>query len=276
MRYTNQEILEHFDHVCEKIVSYLREFSTSSVHTTTKTQEIFYLASLNTYTFTALVRPGKKFKVGQTIPFMDNITFHVDAITEEGRQLTCSHPIAEILETYGQMPLPPYITYEEEKAPPYQPVFAEKEGSVAAPTASLHFTHNLISQLEQQGVQTAYTTLHVGLGTFKQVDVEDITSYHIHSEKIAIDISLFDRIAQAKRAQHPLLAVGTTVTRTLESLPYLWKALDVQPTTLSPPSYDRREQLTRDISREQAKHLIHDIQVDTSSIQFASTLFLYP
>jgi S-adenosylmethionine:tRNA ribosyltransferase-isomerase len=123
--------------------------------------EIFYLTSLSPYTFTALVRPGKKFKVGSTIYFNDDISFHIDAITHDGRQITCNKPIFDVLETYGKMPLPPYISYDESKADPYQPVFASKAGSVAAPTASLHFTYELIDQLQSQGAQTAYTTLHV-------------------------------------------------------------------------------------------------------------------
>ena len=121
------------------------------------------------------------------------------------------------------MPLPPYISYDKSKENDYQPIFASKQGSVAAPTASLHFTKKLISQLQTQGVQTLYTTLHVGLGTFKQVDTSDIKNYAIHAESIEIDTALFSRIAEHKSQNKPLLAVGTTVTRTLESLPYLWK-----------------------------------------------------
>ena len=134
----------------------------------------------------------------------------------------------QVLEQYGQMPLPPYISYDKSKENDYQPIFASKQGSVAAPTASLHFTKELISQLQTQGIQTFYTTLHVGLGTFKQVDTSDIKNYDIHSEHIEIQKDIFSRIAEHKSQNKPVLAVGTTVTRTLESLPYLWKVLRAQ------------------------------------------------
>lgn len=248
--------------------------------------EVFYLSSLTPHTFEALVRPGKKRKVGHTIQFTDEISFSVDKITEEWRQLTCSHPIQEVLETYGQMPLPPYISYDETKADPYQPIFASKAWSVAAPTASLHFTQDLMDKLVTQGVEIAYTTLHVWLGTFKQVDTTDIKTYDIHSETLEVDISLFARIAAQKLTNKPLLAIGTTVTRTVESLPYLWKILytDHQATLLSnidtstqQSVIDFRNSLTIHISLQEAEIYIHQITFPTSDIcQLSSTLFLYP
>ncbi len=248
--------------------------------------EIFYLNALDTYRFHALVRPWRKFKVGKTLHFHDNVSFHVDALTTEWRQLTCSHPIASVLEKYGQMPLPPYITYDTSKEKDYQSIFASKQGSVAAPTASLHFTSELIDQLHAQGVQTMHTTLHVWLGTFKQVNTSNIKNYDIHAESIEIDANIFSRIATQKIAHHPILAVGTTVTRSLESLPYLWKRLqdcDMQTfsilsSKLSPKTQDFRNQLTQDISLADAHQTIFDIQYhpQTHQICFSSKLFLYP
>lgn len=269
--------------------------------------EIFYLNSLSSHTFNALIRPGKKFKRGNTIHFNENIHFTVDKRTEDGRQLTCNQPILEVLEQYGQMPLPPYIKYEEDKADPYQPIMAEKEGSVAAPTASLHFTQNLIKQLVSQGVQTAYTTLHVWLGTFKQVDTEEIKKYNIHAETIEIDLSLFERIAQHKEQNKPILAVGTTVTRTLESLPYLRKILqsndqeitwqnnrvtlwqggqDIWIEWMSFEGFEKlplqtisfRNHLTTNITLDQAKIYIWGLKLKAWSLEliFSSTLYIYP
>jgi S-adenosylmethionine:tRNA ribosyltransferase-isomerase len=131
--------------------------------------------------------------------------------------------IEHIMRTYGELPLPPYIKYEKSKERDYQTSFAKKEGSVAAPTASLHFTSELMDKIENQ---KEYITLHVGLGTFRSVDTEDIRDYHIHSELIEIEIDLFDRIAMMKKSGKKILAVGTTVCRTLESLPYVWRVMD--------------------------------------------------
>lgn len=127
------------------------------------------------------------------------------------------------MQQYGELPLPPYIEYTKEKENDYQTSFAEKNGSVAAPTASLHFTQEL---LEKINIPKEYVTLHVGLGTFKGIDVQDIREYHIHRETIEIELTLFEKIASHKTQEKKLIAVGTTVCRTLESLPSLWKSLN--------------------------------------------------
>jgi len=173
------------------------------------------------------------------------------------------------------MPLPPYITYDESLADPYQPVFASSAWSVAAPTASLHFTSDLISQLESQWIQSLYTTLHVWLGTFKPVNVQSITSYDIHSERIEVDLDIWSKLAAAKNIGKNILAVGTTVTRTLESLPYLWKVLqDIWKTNDLTVQY--RDTLSTDITLSDAKKIIWEVNIIDGKIFFDSKLFLYP
>lgn len=129
------------------------------------------------------------------------------------------------MEKYGELPLPPYIEYTKEKEKDYQTSFADKNGSVAAPTASLHFTQELLEKIH---IPKEYVTLHVGLGTFKGIDVEDIREYQIHQETIEIELVLFEKIASYKKQGRKLIAVGTTVCRTLESLPSLWQSLDLE------------------------------------------------
>ncbi|MEY3197680.1 MAG: hypothetical protein RL023_307 [Candidatus Parcubacteria bacterium] len=184
--------------------------------------EIFFLKQINETQCETLINPGKKFQLGDMLS-QDNRMAKVIAITETGRILEFSHPINDILESYGQMPLPPYIVYDETISHRYQSIMAKKNGSVAAPTASLHFTSDSIQQLQQQGHSIETLTLHVGLGTFKTVTHEDITQHDIHDEKISIPYSLRDTIATQRNNKNPVLAIGTTVTRSLESLPYIRK-----------------------------------------------------
>lgn len=126
------------------------------------------------------------------------------------------------MKKYGELPLPPYIEYSKEKEEDYQTSFAKKEGSVAAPTASLHFTQELLAKLP---IEKQYVTLHVGLGTFKGIDTDDVRDYQIHGELIEVDISLFSEIYALRRLEKKILAIGTTVCRTLESLPHIWNHL---------------------------------------------------
>ena len=143
-------------------------------------------------------------------------------MTDTGRILeTHGTSIETMMEQYGELPLPPYIEYSREKESDYQTSFARIDGSVAAPTASLHFTKELLDTLD---IPKEYITLHVGLGTFKGIDVDDIRDYQIHEETIEIEQGIFEKIAAYKKNGQKLIAVGTTVCRTLESLPSLWKA----------------------------------------------------
>ena len=124
----------------------------------------------------------------------------------------------EILDQLGEMPLPPYITHHLEDKQRYQTVYAKEEGSAAAPTAGLHFTPQLLAQIRAKGVEIAEVTLHVGLGTFRPVKVDHILDHHMHAEFYTITKEQADKINQAKAAGHRVIAVGTTSTRTLETV----------------------------------------------------------
>lgn len=264
-------------------------------------REIFFLQHHTTHTenahientFEALVRPGKEFRVGTTITRdppaktpsaqINPITFTVIKQTQHGRILSCSEPIDALLETYGQLPLPPYIAYSAEKASSYQPIVAQEPWSVAAPTASLHFTPALLEQLHTQGIVREEVTLHIWLGTFQSVQTDDITKHDIHSERIVIDTGIFGRIAQHKRSQKEITATWTTVMRTLESLPFLRVALgDIalgskdENIVLTDADIAWRDQETQDISLQGTWTFIHDIVVKDGHIYFSTKIFLYP
>ena len=123
----------------------------------------------------------------------------------------------EILDRLGQMPLPPYITHQLEDKNRYQTVYAKHSGSAAAPTAGLHFTPELLEEIKESGVEIAHVTLHVGLGTFRPVKVENIQEHHMHSEFYRIEASEAEKINKAKREGHRVICVGTTSCRTVES-----------------------------------------------------------
>lgn len=186
--------------------------------------EIFYLKSIESDTFEALVRPGSKFKVGNTF-IIGEFVIEVAWMTDTGRILRIHNSqftINNLLETHWALPLPPYIEYSHEKEKDYQTTFAEKDGSVAAPTASLHFTRELLGKLKHE---KRYITLHVGLGTFKWLDTDDIREYKIHSETVEVTTDTLRDIADIKLSWKKIVAVGTTACRTLESLPSLWRSL---------------------------------------------------
>lgn len=168
-----------------------------------------------------LVKPGKKAKPGTKISFGNGIlTGEVIEVLEEGNRLirfTYEGIFEEILDQLGQMPLPPYITHQLKDKTRYQTVYAKHEGSAAAPTAGLHFTKELLEELKKKGIVIAHVTLHVGLGTFRPVKVENIKEHHMHSEFYCIEESEAEKINQAKRNGKRVIAVGTTSCRTLES-----------------------------------------------------------
>ena len=168
-----------------------------------------------------LVKPGKKARVGTRILFGDGLlTGEVIDVVEEGNRLIRFHYegiFEEILDQLGQMPLPPYITHQLQDKNRYQTVYAKHTGSAAAPTAGLHFTPELLEQIEQMGVNIARVTLHVGLGTFRPVKVEEITDHHMHSEFYMIDEAAAEKINRAKDSGHRVICVGTTSCRTIES-----------------------------------------------------------
>ncbi len=168
-----------------------------------------------------LVKPGKKAKPGAVITFGDGrLKAEVLEVVEDGnRKIRFSYQgiFEEILDELGQMPLPPYITHQLQDKNRYQTVYAKYEGSAAAPTAGLHFTKELLKKIEEKGVVIASVTLHVGLGTFRPVKVENVLEHHMHSEFYRIEPEEAEKINAAKKTGRRVIAVGTTSCRTLES-----------------------------------------------------------
>ena len=168
-----------------------------------------------------LVKPGKKVKPGVMLKFGDGLLRgEVLDIVEEGNRLIrfrYEGIFEEVLDRLGEMPLPPYITHKLEDKNRYQTVYAKYDGSAAAPTAGLHFTEDLLKQIEEKGVKLAYVTLHVGLGTFRPVKADLITEHHMHSETYQITAQAAKLINETKESGHRVICVGTTSCRTLES-----------------------------------------------------------
>ena len=168
-----------------------------------------------------LVKPGKKAKPGTKLVFGDGLlTAEVVDVVEEGNRLIQFHYdgiFEEILDQLGQMPLPPYITHQLKDKNRYQTVYAKYDGSAAAPTVGLHFTKELLQKVKDMGVDIAEVTLHVGLGTFRPVKVENVLDHHMHSEFYMVSQEAADKINRAKESGHRVIAVGTTSTRTLEA-----------------------------------------------------------
>lgn len=183
--------------------------------------EILLLKRRENDIWETLVKPGKKCKVGTVISFGDGIlTGEVVDIVDEGNRLIQFHYdgiFEEILDQLGEMPLPPYITHKLQDKNRYQTVYAKHKGSAAAPTAGLHFTKELLQQVQDAGVKIAHVTLHVGLGTFRPVKVEDVTQHHMHSEFYVVEEDQAKLINDTKAAGGRVIAVGTTSCRTLES-----------------------------------------------------------
>ena len=168
-----------------------------------------------------LVKPGKKCRVGARISFGEGLlTGEVVDIVEEGNRLirfAYQGIFEEILDQLGQMPLPPYIHHQLRDKNRYQTVYAKNDGSAAAPTAGLHFTPELLEKIQRKGVKIAHVTLHVGLGTFRPVKVEDVTEHHMHSEFYVVEEDQAALINRARAEGGKIVAVGTTSCRTLES-----------------------------------------------------------
>ena len=222
-------------HVFKEIVDYLHEGDClvindtkviparligSKVGTNAKI-EILLLKRKENNIWETLVKPGKKAKVGTKISFGEGLLIgEVIDVVEEGNRLvqfTYEGIFEEILDQLGQMPLPPYITHQLKDKNRYQTVYAKHTGSAAAPTAGLHFTPELLEQIQDMGVDIARVTLHVGLGTFRPVKVDEITDHHMHSEFFIIDEEAAEKINRAKDSGHRVICVGTTSCRTIES-----------------------------------------------------------
>lgn len=183
--------------------------------------EVLLLKRKENDVWETLVKPGKKAKVGTRMSFGDGLLVgEVVDIVEEGNRLIhfeYEGIFEEILDQLGQMPLPPYITHQLEDKNRYQTVYAKHSGSAAAPTAGLHFTPELLKEIEEKGVQIARVTLHVGLGTFRPVKVDNILEHHMHSEFYQIEEEAAEKINRAKESGHRVICVGTTSCRTIES-----------------------------------------------------------
>mgnify|MGYP002509869574 FL=1 len=168
-----------------------------------------------------LVKPGKKAKPGTKLVFGDgSLRAEVLEVVEEGNRLirfSYDGIFEEVLDRLGEMPLPPYITHKLQDKNRYQTVYAKYDGSAAAPTAGLHFTEELLGQIEDKGVAIAYVTLHVGLGTFRPVKADNILEHHMHSEYYQVTEEAAQKINRAKEEGHRVICVGTTSCRTVES-----------------------------------------------------------
>ena len=183
--------------------------------------EILLLKRREKDVWETLVRPGKKVKPGTVLDFGDGIlTGTVEETVDEGNRLirfSYEGIFEEILDRLGQMPLPPYITHQLKDKNRYQTVYAKHDGSAAAPTAGLHFTKELLKEIQEKGVEIAHVTLHVGLGTFRPVKVENVQDHHMHSEFYIVEESEAEKINRAKQAGNRVVCVGTTSCRTVES-----------------------------------------------------------
>lgn len=183
--------------------------------------EVLLLIDRGDKTWECLVRPGKKVKPGARLSFGDGLlTADVLEEVEGGNRLIRFHYegiFLELLERLGKMPLPPYIKEELSDPERYQTVYSREVGSAAAPTAGLHFTKELLAQVESMGVDLAYVTLHVGLGTFRPVKEEEITDHEMHAEYCMISAEAAEKINRAKRGGGRVICVGTTSCRTIES-----------------------------------------------------------
>ena len=184
--------------------------------------EVLLLKRHDDRVWETLVKPGKKSRVGAKISFGDGkLVGEVIDIVDEGNRLikfTYDGIFEEVLDELGQMPLPPYITHRLEDKDRYQTVYATHSGSAAAPTAGLHFTEELLQKVSDMGVKIARVTLHVGLGTFRPVKVDNILEHHMHSEFYVIDEIAANIINETKKNGGKVVSVGTTSTRTLETV----------------------------------------------------------
>lgn len=183
--------------------------------------EVFLLENIEDDKWEVLVKPGKKMKIGTKCIFSDELSLEVIDIKEDGNRIvefSYEGIFQEILDRLGNMPLPPYIKEKLKDKERYQTVYSKNPGSVAAPTAGLHFTKELLKKIEEKGVKLAYITLNVGLGTFRPVKVDDVKNHKMHSEFYQISKETADLINETKKNNKRIISTGTTTTRTLESV----------------------------------------------------------
>ena len=182
--------------------------------------EVFLLTRLNSADWEVLVKPGRKLRVGAKIKFSDDLSCEIISDTDFGGRIARFYyngVFEEILDRLGETPLPPYITAPLEDKERYQTVYSRENGSAAAPTAGLHFTKELLQKIKDIGCEEVFVTLHVGLGTFRPVSVDDIKDHVMHREFYSVSPEAADAINKAKAEGRRIVAVGTTAVRTLEA-----------------------------------------------------------
>ncbi|MEL6578303.1 MAG: tRNA preQ1(34) S-adenosylmethionine ribosyltransferase-isomerase QueA [Cyanobacteria bacterium J06621_12] len=207
--------------------------------TTGSKVEILLIEERSPDCWLALVKPGKRFTLGSIINFdsQDGQTIQATVISKDeptgGRILQFALPTGkslwQFLEDYGELPLPPYITESDAPDERYQTVYADRPGAIAAPTAGLHFTPELLAQLEQQGIEQTHITLHVGIGTFRPVETEQIKDHAMHQEWIEVSDATVSKIRETKARGGRVIAVGTTATRALEGAAQAAKLDQIEP-----------------------------------------------
>lgn len=226
---------KYFDRSFENIIEYLEKGDTLVLNDTKviparlyghreekeETIEVLLLKNIENDRWEVLAKPGKKLKIGTKIIFDEALlsAVVVDILEDGERVIEFSYKgiFNEILDKLGTMPLPPYITKRLEDKDRYQTVYAKNLGSAAAPTAGLHWTRELLNKVEEKGVNVCYVTLHVGLGTFRPVKVEDVETHKMHSEYFKISKEVCDMINKTKEEGKKVISVGTTTCRVLES-----------------------------------------------------------
>lgn len=182
--------------------------------------EFVLLKQKDLLTWEVLAGPGKKAKTGYKFKFSDELSCEVIDVLDDGNRIVkfiCDGEFFSVLDKVGQMPLPPYIKEKLDNRERYQTVYSRELGSAAAPTAGLHFTKEMLEDLKSRGVKIAYVTLHVGLGTFRPVKVDDITKHHMHTEHYSISPETANIINDTKKSGGRVICVGTTSCRTVES-----------------------------------------------------------
>jgi S-adenosylmethionine:tRNA ribosyltransferase-isomerase len=185
--------------------------------------EILLMEPIGLNRWLALVKPGKRLPIGSTIIFAENVKATVEGIetTTRARELQFHIPaeadLDKIIQQLGKLPLPPYVTDSHTDPERYQTIYAEVSGAIAAPTAGLHFTEPLFQKLEDQGVDKAFVTLHVGIGTFRPVETEDITQHVMHNEWCEVSEETVAKIKETKAQGGRVIGVGSTVARSLEN-----------------------------------------------------------
>lgn len=183
--------------------------------------EFLLLKEVDKDCYEALTRPARRVKVGTVVKFSDELQLEVIEKRDEGMcvvKFQYEGIFIEKLEQLGEMPLPPYIHEKLDDKDRYQTIYASNLGSAAAPTAGLHFTDELMNKIKEKGIQVEYVTLHIGLGTFRPMSVENIKDHHMHTEWFKMDEATAERLNKAKAENRRIIAVGTTSTRTMEAI----------------------------------------------------------